>query len=56
MLEALQICGQTIEEHLHLLIPPIVKLLDSSDTPTTVKRFKQLLTVNLPININYFVV
>lgn len=39
LLEAFKVCGSTLEEHLHLIIPPIVKLFDtSSDTPIDVGK------------------
>lgn len=37
-LEALKVCGPTVEEHLHLLVPPIVRLLDLRDTPPGVSK------------------
>lgn len=32
LINALEVCSLTLEEHLHLIIPQVVKLLDSTDT------------------------
>jgi hypothetical protein len=37
-LNALQKFGTNLDEFLHLLLPPIVKLLDAPDVPFSVKR------------------
>ena len=30
--------GSSLDDYLHLLVPPVVKLFDSSDIPLTVRR------------------
>jgi len=37
-MNALQKFGTNLDEFLHLLLPPIVKLLDSTEVPINVKK------------------
>ena len=38
LLNALQLFGANLDDYLHLLLPPVVKLFDSPDVPLSVKR------------------
>lgn len=38
MLLALQKFGNTLEEYLHMILPPVVKLFDTPDVPISVSR------------------
>jgi FKBP12-rapamycin complex-associated protein len=38
LLTALQKLGSNLEDCLHMVLPPIVKLFDSSDVPLTIRR------------------
>ncbi|CAI7993434.1 Serine/threonine-protein kinase tor, partial [Geodia barretti] len=38
MLAALQLCGASLDDYLHLLIPPIVKVFETDTNPTDVRR------------------
>ncbi|XP_027052994.1 serine/threonine-protein kinase mTOR [Pocillopora verrucosa] len=38
LLNALQMFGSSLDDYLHLLVPPVVKLFDSSDIPLVVRR------------------
>lgn len=42
LLNALQMFGSSLDDYLHLLVPPVVKLFDSSDIPLTVRRLVNL--------------
>ncbi|KAL5013846.1 hypothetical protein ScPMuIL_008116 [Solemya velum] len=38
LLKALQLFGANLDDYLHLLLPPVVKLFDSTDVPLLVRR------------------
>lgn len=38
MLSALQKFGNTLEEYLHMILPPVVKLFDAYDVPLNVSK------------------
>lgn len=38
MLSALQKFGNTLEEYLHIILPPVVKLFDGYDVPPNVSK------------------
>ena len=38
MLYALQLCGASLDDYLHLLVPPIVKVFETDNNPTDVWR------------------
>ncbi len=38
MLSALQLCGASLDDYLHLLVPPIVKVFQSTSNPTDVRK------------------
>ncbi|CAH1240669.1 MTOR [Branchiostoma lanceolatum] len=38
LLNAMQMFGANLDDYLHLLLPPVVKLFDSPDIPTSVRR------------------
>jgi FKBP12-rapamycin complex-associated protein len=38
MLAALQLCGASLDDYLHLLVPPIVKVFETDTNPTDVRR------------------
>lgn len=38
LLNAMQKFGANLDDYLHLLLPPVVKLFDSNDIPITVRR------------------
>lgn len=38
MLNALQKFGNTLEEYLHMILPPVVRLFDSVDVPFNVSK------------------
>ncbi len=38
MLAALQLCGASLDDYLHLLVPPIVKVFETPTNPTDVRK------------------
>ena len=38
MLNALQLCGASLDDYLHLLVPPIVKAFETDTNPLEVRR------------------
>jgi len=38
MLSCMQLFGPNLDDYLHLLLPPIVKLFDQREIPLTVRR------------------
>ena len=38
LLNALQMFGSSLDDYLHLLVPPVVKLFDSPDIPHSVRK------------------
>ena len=38
MLNALQKFGNTLEEYLHMILPPVVRLFDAQDVPPNVSK------------------
>ncbi len=38
MLSALQLCGASLDDYLHLLVPPIVKVYETPTNPTDVRK------------------
>ena len=38
MMSALQLCGASLDDYLHLLIPPIVKMFENSTNPVEVRK------------------
>jgi len=38
LLNALQLFGTNLEDYLHLLLPPIVKMFDAIDIPVSVRK------------------
>ena len=38
LLNALQLFGANLDDYLHLLLPPVVKLFDSTEVPIPVRR------------------
>ena len=39
LLNALQLFGANLDDYLHLLLPPVVKLFDSTEVPIPVRRW-----------------
>ena len=39
MLSALQLCGASLDDYLHLLVPPIVKVFHNTSNPIEVRRY-----------------
>lgn len=39
MLHAIKMFGANLDEYLHLLLPPVVKLFDSVDIPVNVRKW-----------------
>ena len=54
LLNALQMFGSSLDDYLHLLVPPVVKLFDSSDIPLTVRKlvkcFSSHFNDTVPVN------
>ena len=40
MLGALQLCGASLDDYLHLLVPPIVKVFQNADNPVDVRKYE----------------
>lgn len=38
LLNALQLFGANLDDYLHLLLPPVVKLFDSAEAPLKVRK------------------
>ena len=38
MLNALQLCGASLDDYLHLLVPPIVKVFQTPSNPLDVRK------------------
>ena len=38
LLSAIQLLGSNLDDYLHILLPPIVRLFDSIEIPTAVRR------------------
>ena len=38
MLSALQLCGASLDDYLHLLVPPIVKVFHTTSNPVDVRK------------------
>ncbi|KAI6651085.1 Serine/threonine-protein kinase mTOR-like [Oopsacas minuta] len=57
LLRALQICGANIDDYLHMLLPPVIKLLEGPDSSLTVIREALLAIKSLSscIDFNDFV-
>jgi FKBP12-rapamycin complex-associated protein len=53
LLNALQKFGTNLDEFLHLLLPPIVKLLDSPDVPLSLKRIALETIEQLSCTLNF---
>lgn len=55
MLNAIQLFGANLDDYLHLLLPPIVKLFDASDVPLqarkSVRRRLPLCWVKNPLSV-----
>lgn len=41
MLCALQLCGASLDDYLHLLVPPVVKVFETESNPTEVRRLER---------------
>lgn len=42
MLSALQLCGASLDDYLHLLVPPIVKVFHTTSNPIEVRRYSSI--------------
>lgn len=47
LLNAIQLFGANLDDYLHLLLPPIVKLFDASDVPLQARKSVQHMIVTV---------
>ena len=45
MLSALQLCGASLDDYLHLLVPPIVKVFHTTSNPIEVRRYSSITNI-----------
>ena len=43
LLHAIQLFGANLDDYLHLMLPPMVKLFDTQDVPLPVRKYVTLL-------------
>lgn len=49
LLNAIQLFGANLDDYLHLLLPPIVKLFDAPDVPLQARKSVEHMAVNVPL-------
>lgn len=49
LLNAIQLFGANLDDYLHLLLPPIVKLFDAPDVPLQARKSVRHMTVPVPM-------
>ena len=52
LLNAIQLFGANLDDYLHLLLPPIVKLFDAPDVPLQARKSVLYMTVLLYIHLH----